>query len=138
MKQSMCHRKIPESGRRAALSAHRSGRLTIFWASARLRRLICGGQIRRSRRRGHYHVAGQSKPRQNANGQISVINFPPAMTVARRARIGMVVVMPAFAIGDEADDDVVAAVFVGLVVPVTPQMRHRINSPRNMPYEDGA
>src|SRR6267142_1584595 len=57
---------------------------------------------------------------------------------ARRARIGMMVIMPALAVGDEADEDVVAAVFVGLVVPVTPQMRHRINSPRNMPYEDGA
>jgi hypothetical protein len=28
----MCHRKSPESGRRAGFSAHRSGRLVVFWA----------------------------------------------------------------------------------------------------------
>src|SRR5258706_9821453 len=118
MKQSMCQRKSPESRGRAAFSARRSGRLMVFWA-----------------RGWRHHVARQPKPRQKTNGEIGVVNFPPAMTMARRARIGMMVVMPAFAVGDEADNDVVAAVLVGLVIPVTPQMRHRINSPRDMPYQ---
>src|SRR5467141_2787299 len=111
----MCHRKSPESGRRAAFSARRSGSLTFFWAQG-----------------WHHHVARESKPHQKANSQIGVVNFPPAMTMACRARLGVMVIvmviMPAFAVGDEADNDVVATVLVGLIVPVTPQMRHRINS----------
>jgi hypothetical protein len=31
------------------------------------------------------------------------------MTMARRARIGLMIIMPTFAVGDEADHDVVAA-----------------------------
>src|SRR5450631_2288099 len=85
----------------------------------------------------HYR-AGQSKPRQEANGEPGVVDFPPAMAVSRRARIGMMVIMPALAVGNEADNEVVAAVLVGLVVPVTPQMRHRIDGPGDMPDQHGA
>src|SRR5450756_1595787 len=83
--------------------------------------------------RWRLHLVGQSQPSQEANGEPGVVDLPPAMTVARRTRIGVMVVVPAFAVGDEADNQVVAAVLVGLVVPVAPQLRHRIDSPGNMP-----
>jgi hypothetical protein len=38
--------------------------------------------------------------------------------MARRARIGVMVVVPAFAVGDQSDDDVVAAVLVGFEAAV--------------------
>ena len=59
-----------------------------------------------------HHVGRGAKPRQEANGQPGVVDFPAAMTVACGARIGVMVVVPAFAVGDQADDDVVAAVLV--------------------------
>ena len=70
-----------------------------------------------------HHVGRGAKPRQEADGEPGVVQLPPAVAVARRARIGMMVVVPAFAMGDQADDDVVAPVLVGLETAVTPQMR---------------
>jgi hypothetical protein len=84
------------------------------------------------------HIGRQSKPFEHANRQIRIVDFPPAMAVTRRARIGVMVVVPAFAVGDEADNDVVAAVLAGLKAPITPQMRHRINGPGDMPDQHRA
>jgi len=39
-----------------------------------------------------HHVGGKAKPRQYADGQPGVVDLPPAMTVAGRARVGVMVV----------------------------------------------
>src|SRR6185437_13956214 len=67
-----------------------------------------------------HHLVGEADARQEADGEPGVVDFPPAVTMARRARVGVMVVVPAFAVGDQADDDVVAAVLVGLVIAVAP------------------
>src|ERR1700709_1507312 len=69
-----------------------------------------------------HHVGGEADTRQKADGEPGVVDFPPAMAMARRARVGVMVVVPAFAVGDQADDDVVAAVLASLVAAVGPQM----------------
>ena len=56
--------------------------------------------------------------------------------VLRRCGIGVVVVMPPFSSGEEADDRVVAAVVRCFVVPVAPNMGHRIDGPSGMPDDD--
>src|SRR5215213_1795072 len=72
-----------------------------------------------------HHVGGKADPFQEADRQPGVVDLPPAMAMPRRAWIGVVVVVPAFAVGDQADDKVVAAVLIGLVVPVAPHVGHR-------------
>src|SRR5687768_13998419 len=67
-----------------------------------------------------HHVGGKADPFQESDRQPGVVDLPPAMAMPRRAWIGVVVVVPAFAVGDQPDDEVVAAVLVGLVVPVAP------------------
>ena len=47
------------------------------------------------------------------------------------------VVVPTFAVAEIADQNVVAAAFVGLVVAIAPQMSDRIYRPRLMPDDDG-
>src|SRR3954453_18225405 len=71
-----------------------------------------GGQMRIRR----HDVAGEPKRRQHADGEPGVVDFPSVMAVAGRAPVGMMVVVPALAVGDQAEYDVVAAVLVGLVV----------------------
>jgi MFS family permease len=85
-----------------------------------------------------HHVGGKADAFQEADGQPGVVDLPPAMAVPRRARIGVVVIVPAFAVGDQPDDEVVAAVLVGLVVPISPHMGHRVDRPRDVPDQDRA
>ena len=48
-----------------------------------------------------HHVASQPEPFQYTYGKIGVVEFPPAKAVTRGTRIGVMVVVPAFAVGDE-------------------------------------
>ncbi len=48
----------------------------------------------------------------------------------------MVVVVPAFAVGDQTDQPVVATVVLGLVVSVSPDMGHGIDAPGDVPVEN--
>ena len=57
--------------------------------------------------------------------------------VSRRCGIGVVVVMPPFSSGEEADDRVVAAVVRCFVVPVAPNMGHRIDGPSGSTMTSG-
>ena len=41
------------------------------------------------------------------------IEFPPLVTVPRRGGVGMVIVVPSFAAGEKADEQVVAAAIAG-------------------------
>ncbi len=53
---------------------------------------------------------------QRANRDPCHIKLPPLVAVVGGALVGAMVVVPAFAIGPEADKSVVAAVVVGFVV----------------------
>ena len=52
--------------------------------------------------------------------------------------VGVVVVVPAFAVGPKADEPVVAAVVVGFVVAVAPDVGERVDAPGNVPSEHGS
>ncbi len=65
-------------------------------------------------------IAGETDEGQKPDCQPGVVDLPPAMAMPRRTRIGVVVIVPAFAVGDQPDDEVVAAVLVGFVVAVAP------------------
>src|SRR5687767_6362181 len=53
--------------------------------------------------------------------------------MACRAWVGVVIVMPAFAAREDADQHVVAAVVRGLVIAVAPAMADRIDGPGSVP-----
>src|SRR4029078_1254659 len=89
-------------------------------------------------RAGRNDIAGEAKPSQEANGQPGVVDLPPAMAMPRRTWIGVVVIVPAFAVGDQPDKKVVAAVLVGFVVPISPHMGHRVDRPCTVPNQDRA
>ena len=50
--------------------------------------------------------------------------------------VGMMVVVPAFAVGDQTYQPVVAAVVLGLVVSVSPNMGHGVDAPGDVPVEN--
>ena len=50
----------------------------------------------------------------------------------------MMVVVPSFAVGEEPDDQVVAAGVVGIEVAVAPEVRDRVHRPGDVPHHDGA
>src|SRR4029077_4392487 len=93
-----------------------------------------GGKVRA---RGD-DVAGKAKGAEEADRLIGDVQFPPAMTVAHRAGIRLVVVMPSLAIADDADEEVVPALFVGGIAAIAPEMRHRVDRPGDMPDQDSA
>src|SRR5208282_2079312 len=64
------------------------------------------------------------------------VQFPPPMTEARRTRGGMMIVVPALAVAEKANDQIVATAFIGVVVAIAPRMRHRIDGPGDVPNED--
>ena len=71
------------------------------------------------------------------NGRPGEIEFPPAMAVLRTPLIGVMVVVPTFAVAHEADEPVIAAVLVGLVVAIAPDVRQRVDAPGDVPHRDG-
>ena len=66
------------------------------------------------------------------------VELPPRVSVTSCARIGVMIVVPAFAVGEEADQNIVAAILAGFVVTIPPTMRHGIDGPRRMQVQDGA
>src|SRR5262249_34658890 len=88
--------------------------------------------------------SGQNDPRCQAKlGQKSYdlprqIEFPPFVAVPRRTGIGVVIVVPSFARSEKADDRVVAAIVVGGVISITPNVSHRVDGPRRVPDQHGA
>src|SRR5215510_7169512 len=51
--------------------------------------------------------------------------------------MGVVVIVPAFAIANQAYEHIVAAVLVRLVIPVAPQVRDRVYRPGDVPHCHG-
>src|SRR6185295_9468489 len=59
-------------------------------------------------------VAGEAQEPHGADDEIGHIDLPPAETVARGSREGVVVVVPSLAQADDAEDEVVAAFIAAL------------------------
>src|SRR6516165_2444854 len=75
-------------------------------------------------------VPDEAHKLQSSQRQIRNIEFPPAMkAVGRAAREGMVIVMPAVAVGCEGEEPVVAAILIGLEVAIAPQVARGVHSP---------
>ena len=66
------------------------------------------------------------------------IQLIPSETVANRARTGVVVVVPAFAKGQERHPPVVGRIVARLKTAVAPRMRGRINQPGSMKRDGGS
>lgn len=58
------------------------------------------------------------------------------MPVRRGSLVCMMIVVPAFPIGDQANDPVVAAVVLRFVISVAPDVGHRIDAPSDMPVQN--
>src|SRR3990172_5318554 len=94
----------------------------------------CRGDVRT----GHGDVTRETDQPEITDDEIGCVQLPPAVAVFRRPRIGMVVVVPALAIADDADEKVVLASLVSCVIAIAPPVRHRIDRPCLMPDHDGA
>jgi len=73
------------------------------------------------------HGLGQSHRLQRPDGDVDQVDFPPAVAVSSRARVGMVVVVPALAVGDKGNEPIVAALLPGVVGAVAPQMSQGVH-----------
>ena len=85
-----------------------------------------------------HHIPGQADEAQKLNGQIGNVEFPPAMAMRRAAWLRVMIIVPAFAIAEEADQDVVAAILIGGIIAIAPQMGCGIDRPGDVPDQDGA
>ena len=90
--------------------------------------------------RAHARVLhlGEAEERQELDVHPADVELEPAVRELRAVRIGVMVVMPAFTVRKDTDEDIVSAVFVGLIVPVAPQMGDGIHRPGLVPDEHGA
>ena len=80
-----------------------------------------------------YHIVDQAEFLEDPDRQPTDIEFPPLMSVRGGSLVGMMVVVPAFAVGDQTDQPVVATVVLGLVVPVAPDVGHGVDTPGDVP-----
>src|SRR5262249_11475158 len=78
---------------------------------------------------GLHDPAGEAEQAEQPDCPVGDVELPPEMAMPGRARIGVVVVVPALAHRRVADDEVVAAVLVGLVGAVAPEMGDRVDRP---------
>ncbi len=72
------------------------------------------------------YIPNQSDDPQHSNHQIRQVKLPPAMTVNGGNRIGVVIVVPALAMRQKPNDQIIAAVLFGVVIAVTPKVRYRV------------
>ena len=82
------------------------------------------------------HVVDEAEFFEGQDRKPTDIELPPFVAVGGSSLVGMVVVMPAFAVGDQTDQPVVAAIVLGLVVSITPDMGHGVNAPGDVPVEN--
>src|SRR5215212_6730515 len=85
---------------------------------------------------GPLDVPRQADLLPKADSEIRDVDLPPAVAVGRGARVGVMIIVPAFAVRGERDEPVVAAVLAGVVITVAPKMRSRVNAPGYMPRVD--
>src|SRR5262249_36296033 len=78
---------------------------------------------------GHHDFPRQPQLFQQADRQIGAVELPPAVTVLGGARIGVMVVVPALAVAEDSDKEIVAAALVGGIVAIAPEMGDRVDRP---------
>src|SRR4051812_42618607 len=83
-------------------------------------------------------VPGEADLFHEPDGPVGHVDFPPAVTLTGDALIGVVVVVPAFVEGEDADPPEVAAVVSGFVVAVTPKVGGRVDEPGDVQHVDHA
>lgn len=66
------------------------------------------------------------------------VELIPGEAVARADRMGMMVIVPAFAAGEDGDPPVVAGIIAGLKAALAPKMRCRVDEPGGMQTEGNA
>src|SRR6185295_14926828 len=106
-------------------------------ASVKLRRSWTRGcarvELSREVGRRERDVCRKAEPHEKTNSLPCEVEFPPMVTMSRRLGIGVVVVVPPFTGGDEADERVVAAIVRCRVIAIAPNMGHRIDGPSGVP-----
>jgi hypothetical protein len=83
-------------------------------------------------------IPSEAEFRQYPDRQIGGIELPPLMAVAGRTLIGVMIVVPAFAMSEVTDKQVVAAILVCCVAAVAPHVGEGIDRPSLMPDKHGA
>src|SRR5580700_3879651 len=88
---------------------------------------------------GHgLEIPDQTGPRERLEQIVGNVYLPPVKALARGAHKAVMVVVPAFAEGDEREDQAVAAVVPGLVTSFAEQVRKGIDAGRGVKQRRGA
>src|SRR5262249_23722246 len=81
-------------------------------------------------------IPNQAQALEAPECQIGDVQLPPAMEAVRgAARIGVMIVVPAIAVGCQRKNPVIAAVLVGLGVAVAPHVTQGVHPPSDVPGE---
>jgi hypothetical protein len=84
--------------------------------------------------RWHHDVSREANSLEQADCEPNDVELPPKVTVAGGARIGVMVVVAAFAGREHRDPKIVSASVVRCVIAVTPQMGDRIHAHGTLKY----
>src|SRR6478736_10330834 len=87
------------------------------------------------RRFGHNDVPCEAESCQQADHPEHRVELPRAAALHRGLRIGVMIVVPSFAVREIPDEEIVSAVVVGFVAAIAPQMRSRIHEARATPCQ---
>ncbi len=79
-----------------------------------------------------FEAPNQSGPSEELEAVVSGVDFPPVETVAGRALIAVVVIVPTFAETDYREDETIAGIIVGFEAPFAHEMGHRVDARRAM------
>src|SRR5271170_7518178 len=78
---------------------------------------------------GGLDLFGEADLAEHPDAVVVDIKLVPGEAVARADRVGMVVVVPAFAAGEESDPPVIAGVVLGLEAALAPEVRRGVDEP---------
>ena len=78
-------------------------------------------------------VVGQTKPAEHGDDVVVRVELPPSVLDGCCSRVGVVVVVPAFAERQDRDEPAVTTVITGFVRSVADQMGYRVDRPRDVP-----
>src|SRR5437870_13710772 len=88
-------------------------------------------------RRDFAQIPDDAEPGENLQGVVGDIDFPPIQALARRSHKETMVVVPAFAEGEQGEEPVVAAGVGGLVATRSKKDRERIDGKRIVNKQQG-
>ena|ERR1700730_4689818 len=83
-------------------------------------------------------VPYDAEPREHFQGVVGDVHFPPEKSLASGSHKVVMVIVPAFAEGQQGEEPVVLAGVGGLIATRAEQMRKRIDGEGVVPQEDGA